>query len=90
MMRTVYKYELPVEDVHDLTLPVGARLVHHAAESQSLLLLWFEVNTTAPTEVRRFHVHGTGHPIFPGSKHLGSVKVDPFVWHIYESSRGIS
>lgn len=87
-MRTIYKYPIPVRDKFTLELPRRARFVHLALQGTDTdhtpLFAWFDVDTDAPLEERRFYLHGTGHPIWLNEVHLGTVLVGAFVWHLYE------
>lgn len=86
-MRYVYRYE--IQGSGDLvSLPEGAEILHFAVRSHELMF-WALVDPSKPTEVRRFHVIGTGHPI-PGDfkcEHVASTVAEPFVWHLFEERR---
>ena len=85
-MKTIYKYPIPVIDGwQEFDLPECADLVHFATDPIGALCMWAEIDTLAPTEVRRFCIVGTGHPIPDGAKHMGAAIQGPFVWHLYES-----
>jgi hypothetical protein len=47
-------------------------------------MLWAEVNPTAPMVERFFTVCGTGFDVPPEAEYVGTVFMDPFVWHVYE------
>lgn len=84
-MSRVFKFPLKVTDQpQSLTLPVGAQIVLVAPQREQLCI-WIDLNTdSSMQELRRFAVHGTGHDIGDGEKHVGSVLMEPFVWHVYE------
>jgi hypothetical protein len=92
-MRTVYKYRLLPGTPSVLEVPVGA-IFRYLGSQDSGPVLWFEVDTSAPSEQREFFVYGTGHPISESDLvYLGSVQAfDPFlselVWHVYERLPG--
>ncbi len=46
--------------------------------------LWIEVHQDAPSEIRSFIIHGTGHPIPIAEAYLGTCFDGPLVWHVYE------
>jgi hypothetical protein len=52
------------------------------------IALWFIVDDARQaTVVRTFHIVGTGHPVPTGVKHVGSVLMPPFKWHVFEENR---
>lgn len=91
-MNVIYKYLIPLrasEVVHTFDLPQGAKVVHVGAQDQENVLIWVEQQEKAfahGVRQRSFRVYGTGHPIDPVEvkEHVGSVVIDPFVWHVYE------
>jgi hypothetical protein len=89
----IYKYGVPVDDqVHEIELPSGDEPILHVGQQYNdvgRVFFWAwsdtEPDELADYEVRRFLVVGTGHPISRGVKrHIGSVQVGPFVWHLLE------
>lgn len=86
-MKTIYKYALRVTDEQRVDLPRGA-VVRLVAVQGNTLCLWAEVDPEAPLSPRTFRIHGTGHPILTTDDeilfYVGSVMMDPFVWHVYE------
>jgi len=84
-VRVVWKFPLTAYDV-DLSMPVGAKVVHVAwQEHIGLPMVWAEVSTEAATEIRHFTVVGTGHPIADGYWHVGSWLDRELVFHLYEA-----
>lgn len=67
-MKTIYKYDVPVQDNVVLSLPKGARVLKIAPQGPDLKL-WALVD---PNEKKYMHVcfsiHGTGHPVDPTNK----------------------
>jgi hypothetical protein len=46
---------------------------------------WAEFTAGAPKTPRRFQVFGTGHPLPPDARHVGTCpRVSGLVWHLYE------
>lgn len=87
MAKTVYKY--PLEVAEFTTLSLTGPIVHVGVQNvrpgySGDLCLWAESGVHAPV-ARTFHVVGTGHDAHYADEHIGSVIVDPFVWHIYET-----
>jgi len=90
-MRVVHKFQVPVQDILSVEMPVGAKLLHFGAGgSQPGLHLWALVDPAAMTETRRFYIFGTGHAIYEDDGNLLFVgtAVDPaapyLVWHLFE------
>ena len=86
-MRTVWKYDVPVDDkVWPYDLPEGARPVHVECSDPVEVSVWFEVDTQAKREERRFVVIGTGHPAPDGGTYVDTATVldGRLVWHLYE------
>jgi hypothetical protein len=90
-MQTIHKHVL--EWTHDcvnrLTLQGFAKLIHVDRDTREpdAIALWFIVNDELrPSEVRTFHIVGTGHPVPARTKHVGSVIMKPYAWHVFEES----
>lgn len=84
MTRRIWKYDLAITDRQTLHLPRDAELLL-VDQQQGRLRLWALVDATADHEPRLFAIYGTGHPLpdNPGL-HLGTVVIDPYVWHVFE------
>lgn len=63
-MLTVFKYELPADDMVELYLPEGARPLHFGNQFDKPCL-WCLVDTQKPPVMHRFRFAGTGHPLDP-------------------------
>jgi len=82
-VRTVWKFDVPMEDVFRVSLPRGARILgvqampaqDDVAGAESVHF-WALVDTDAPEEIRRFYLATTGNP-FPVPAHLLND-----VWHV--------
>lgn len=84
-MRTVHKYPFILTDDVSIHLPRGARILHVApGDMDHVAFLWAEVDTEAPMEPAGLHVHGTGHKIPDGRRHVATWLAGPFVWHLYQ------
>ena len=90
-MRTIYKYEIPV-DGNLVSMPIDSQILSVGAQGESIVL-WVEVDTERPECHRYFEVFGTGHAIPDNRMHsdmgvsrkfIGTVFMGPFVWHVYE------
>jgi hypothetical protein len=91
MNRQVWKFAIPINELTasfttTLRIPEHARLLHVSAQRSSACM-WFEVDTDAEKEPRRFQLFGTGHgPIRDGLNFIGTcIFADgDLVLHIYE------
>ena len=84
----VFKYPISAVDYAVLKLPVGAQLIHVATQRDKPCL-WALVDPTAPMEMRKFKVVGTGHAIDESVEkliHVGSwlMHGDSLVFHLFE------
>jgi len=84
-MRTVWKYEIEVEDSPTIMAPGPLSIVHVEAVN-GRLAVWVNVQPGAPEESVHMEVRGTGHPSpDPWTcLHRATVLDGPFVWHVYE------
>lgn len=85
-MRTVHKFELGVRDEIQILIdpnfkPVLMELQH------GIICLWAEVDTDAKQECINIICTGTGLPVPPNCKHIGSVQTPPYVWHFWNNNR---
>lgn len=83
--RTIWKVNVPVDDEQTISAPGLTKVLHVAAESPTVLLLWVEVAPAEPNQRLTVYVRGTGHPLreAQAAEHVGSVQAGPFVWHVY-------
>ena len=81
----VWKYELEITDRQELPLPAGA-VILSVANQRGKLCLWAMVNPIVITSIRCIEIIGTGHQIqdLGGLKYIGTVVIDPLVWHVFE------
>jgi len=91
-VRTIHKYALRVTDSQQVSMPQGAEIV--AVQVQSgVLTAWAIVDTEAALQTKELIVVGTGNP-YPAPamgtfhKHLSTVQMGAYVWHVFEVVRG--
>lgn len=88
-MHTIHKgilrlHSLPQEvQMYNLSADSQAKIVH-VGEQTGSICIWFECDTDQEVKSRTFCILGTGHPIPPDGKHVGTVIMGTFVWHVYE------
>jgi hypothetical protein len=92
MSRSVWKYEVPVDDQwHEVLIPQPGRVLHVDSQgARTTVAVWAEV-TPSSDELypQRFRAFGTGQPIPARSNYVGSTLAGPFVWHIYAETPGL-
>jgi hypothetical protein len=81
-MNIIYKYMLPLSAVTTIKLPDSFSVVL-VGEQQGAVYVWIEMDAESKVSDYSFHVFGTGQPIPSNYQHLGSVIINPFVWHVY-------
>ena len=84
MMKTIYKYELPLTDTPVIQMPNGAKVLS-AGEQMGKLFVWAHVNPDVDLVPHQFRVAGTGHrmeQLLEGF--IGTVlMVNGLVWHVF-------
>lgn len=86
-MMTIWKFEIPINDEYtEITMPMGARIVHVGYQHTDALFFWAIVDKDMPKQHRTFRVVVTGHEFPDRWMHVGTVLMEPFVWHLLEAS----
>jgi hypothetical protein len=86
----IWKFPMPVQDIVEIALPTGARILTVQAQGpDKSLVLWAIVCPDAPLETRRFAVIGTGYlyPQLTYLQYVATVQQHVFVWHVFETSQ---
>ena len=85
-MKTIYKYELRVDDEQRIRLPRGSELLSVGVQ-RGKLYLWARVNPNNENTPYDFIIHGTGHPAddVDGMDFLGTFQLHggDFVGHCF-------
>jgi len=85
-MKTIYKYEVPIEDEFSLNLPKGSTFLS-LINQRGKPVLYFLVDPEEKTiEKIDFYLAGTGNPILENIdsyEFLGTFEVHPFVFHLF-------
>ena len=84
--KTVYKYEIPIEDHFNLSLPVEAKILCVKTQRGNPHI-WALVNLGSQhTEPRKFRLAGTGHPISGDVIFIGSFQMndETLIFHLFE------
>ncbi len=56
---TIFKYQMPVKEEFDMTLPKGAKIIR-VDDQDGMFWMWAVVDTNATTEKRKFKAFKTG------------------------------
>ncbi len=82
--KTVFRYEVPVDDAaHDKLLQ--GDIVKVEAKSLYIVEFWAEKHPSMTPVPRLFRVYGTGHSVPESAKHVGTCsRASGIVWHLYE------
>lgn len=90
MSQAIWKFELPEPDAK-VEMPEGAVALSVGVEGlPQRLVLWALVDPEADTEMRRFAVYGTGHPVPPeveAAAFIGTTIMEGrgrLVWHVFD------
>lgn len=84
MSAQVWKYPLKAAGENVLEMPYGAEVLAVQPQAGVLVMLWAEVNTTAPMVTRRFFVAMTGQDLPVGRKYVGTAQINWLVVHVFE------
>lgn len=88
MRRTIYRYEVPIDDdVHEVALESDP--VHVAVKwdypAPPVMEFWAEAGVRENAEYRYFVIHGTGHQVHERGVYRGTAdRVNGLVFHLYE------
>ena len=74
---------LEIESDTEVMVPVGAEIVHAEVQNENPVL-WAVVDPQEQLELRTFRIVGTGHYFDHALRYVGTVHIEPFVWHIME------
>lgn len=83
--RSMRRYEVGIMGAweHDLT---GDPVFVANGPMPTVVEFWAEHDSSAPSSLRVFQVFGTGHPLPPDARYVGTCPrtADGLVWHLFE------
>lgn len=85
-MNAVYKYELDLTDVNEITMPMGAEIIHANIDPHGSPCVWAVVNPENKPQRKLIYIRGTGQPLPDNCIHLSSFRQGPFIWHVFLST----
>jgi len=87
----IWKYELPVDDDFELTMPEGSQLLSIQIQlGTNNPCLWVLIDPNLPMVKRKFRTYRTGHSMPDGvhiKKYIGTYQVrygETLVFHVFE------
>lgn len=86
-MKTIWKFELHIDEPVTLLMPVGAEVLTVQAQGD-IPCIWAIVDPNAETETRRFYVRGTGHPLREVGRYVDTFQLNggALVFHLFEAT----
>lgn len=83
-MLTIHKYVLETVDFQMVGIHQYHRFIAAGCQDGKLVV-WAEVNTSHMKHAVPILIVGTGNPMPQAVvRHIGTVQMPPFVWHVYE------
>ena len=85
-MKTIYKYEVPIEDEFYIGIPLGADILCIQSQNNKAFI-WVLIDTELKKVSRGFIMVGTGHKIDADiSRYVGTFQIfnSSFVGHLFE------
>lgn len=85
-MRTIWKFEAPVDDALTIAMPLGADVLSVQVQA-GVPCIWARVDPGMPLESRAFCWRGTGHPADVLGPFIGTIQMHTLVFHLFEGPR---
>lgn len=82
-MITVQKFPLPLGDDGTIEAPASVQPLHIGLDPNETACLWASVDGDEPKTRVAVHSIGTGWPIPPSTRYIGSVTAAGRVWHYF-------
>jgi len=88
MNKTIWKYELKIDDLQNVTMPIGAEILSVQMQNDTPCL-WALVNPDEKeTDARNIETFGTGHPVTYDMgvtrKFIDTYQTRGLVFHVFE------
>ena len=86
-MKTIYKYEVPLQDSSEILMPQGAKILS-VQEQRGRPQIWALVDRANKPEARKFVLKGTGHEAdgVEYMQFIGTVQIGQYVFHLFEDA----
>ena len=88
MTNTIWKYELNITDRQVVSMPADSTILS-VANQRGTLCLWALVDPAVSDKVDRdIEILGTGNIVSTALRSfIGTVVMEPFIWHVFERGR---
>lgn len=83
---TIWKFELELTRVQTVEMPASSEIISVQVQ-RGIICVWAKVSMTASLRPRLIYIFGTGHPILEPVKHLETVQIGDFVWHVFDGGQ---
>lgn len=86
-MATIWKFPIPIQDEFTIAMPKGAELLHVEVQ-HGQPCVWARVDPDLGHEDRALKLRGTGHPVDPECRHVGSFLLHEgaLVFHLFDAA----
>jgi hypothetical protein len=83
-MKTVWKYPLRIDEASQaIPMPKRAKILYAGLDPKGNSCVWAVVDTELAVETVTVHIRGTGHPLPPDVRHVGSIQQGEFIGHVF-------
>lgn len=82
-LTTIHKYRLEIVDQVIIKIPADHSFLHVDLDAEGMLCAWFAVDPQSKKVEFEFRIVGTGSRLPHVGDHLGTVRMAPFIWHIF-------
>jgi len=84
-MKTIWKYEIKIQDDLTLELPVNYKILHFGSQHGRYYIWVLKYGPTKDTMKINFKIVGTGFKInFSTNIYIGTAMDGAFVWHLFQ------
>lgn len=81
-MQVIHKHALMMQlRPQDVPIPTGGQIIHVATQFE-IIHVWFVCTPSNKIEHQKILIAATGQEFHEHAEYLGTVHIDPFVWHI--------
>lgn len=83
-MRTIWKYQLEIENEQTIQMPFSAEILCVQPQA-GVICLWAIVNEMEEQEGQTFYIYGTGHICNSlRETYIGTCQIGEYVYHVFK------